>query len=113
MTKQKLEFEGDMRQFVPPSQLWTEFQGDLEFDYDHDVYWPALNKICQEKKAAAKARWEKAGGIIGESEAYLRGGNIPSIGQGSLKTTAETVEVTPEKPSEITPADIKQEAVAA
>ena len=68
-----------MRQYVPPEQLWTEFQGDLEFEYDHETYWPMLLKLCEERRSEQWQRWVKAGKQIGESEAYLRGGNTPSV----------------------------------
>ena len=68
-----------MRQFVPPEQLWTEFQGDLNFEYDHEVYWPALINMCEEKHSELRARWIKAGKNYGESETYLRGGDTLSI----------------------------------
>lgn len=86
MTKEKLKFNDDMRQYVPPEQLWNEFHGDLEFDYDHDVYWPALTQRCAEIRAAQKERWIKGGKVYGESEAYLKGADVPSVGQASLKT---------------------------
>lgn len=44
VTKSKLKFNEDTRQHVPPQQLWKEFSGDLDFEYDHDVYWPAFNQ---------------------------------------------------------------------
>jgi hypothetical protein len=74
-----LKFNDNMRQFVPPEQLWTEFQGDLDFEYDHEVYWPALIKMCEEKHAELKARWIRAGKNYGESEVYLKGGDTLSI----------------------------------
>lgn len=68
-----------MRLHVPPEQLWTEFQGDLKFEYDHEAYWPALVKMCEEKHAELKARWIRAGKNYGENETYLKGGDGPSI----------------------------------
>ncbi|KAH8599886.1 CRAL-TRIO domain-containing protein [Bisporella sp. PMI_857] len=85
LTREKLKFNGDMRQHVPPQQLWTEFQGDLEFDYDHETYWPALLKICEEKRAKAKERWMKGGKQYGESEFYIKGGDLLSIGGGQVE----------------------------
>jgi hypothetical protein len=104
LTREKLKFNDNMRQYVPPEQLWTEFQGDLNFDYDHEVYWPALIKMCEAKHAELKARWVAAGKNYGESEIYLRGGDAPSV-EGSSPDEAisepkakeeENVESTPE-----------------
>lgn len=76
MTREKLKFGGDMRPHVPPEQLWNEFQGDLAFEYDHETYWPAFIKICKERYEQKYERWVKAGKLIGESEFYLKGGDV-------------------------------------
>ncbi|KAL9009510.1 MAG: hypothetical protein Q9173_005466 [Seirophora scorigena] len=73
-TREKLKFDQDLRQFVPPSQLLKTYGGDVNFVYDHDVYWPALNEFAAKKRAMMMERWIKAGKKIGESEYYLRGG---------------------------------------
>lgn len=62
-----------MSQYVPKECLWTEFGGDLDFEYDHSVYWPAFNKLAGEKRAARQQRWEAGGKHIGEKEDYLNG----------------------------------------
>ncbi|KAI4168410.1 MAG: hypothetical protein LQ343_006419 [Gyalolechia ehrenbergii] len=73
-TREKLKFDQDLRQFVPPSQLLKTHGGDVNFVYDHDVYWPALNELAAKKRAMMMERWEQAGKKVGESEYYLRGG---------------------------------------
>ncbi|KAL8995520.1 MAG: hypothetical protein Q9188_006788 [Gyalolechia gomerana] len=73
-TREKLKFDQDLRQFVPPSQLLKTHGGDVNFVYDHDVYWPALNELAAKKRAMMMERWEQAGKKIGESEYYLRAG---------------------------------------
>jgi hypothetical protein len=82
-TREKLHFNEDVALYVPREQLWTELGGDVEFEYDHFVYWPTLNALCQERCNERKSRWEKAGKHIGESEIYLRGGDVPSVGQAA------------------------------
>ena len=79
LTRQKLKFNDDMRQHVPPQQLWNEFHGDLEFEYDHNIYWPALVKLCHEKQAEHYERWVKSGKQYGESELFIKGRDVPSI----------------------------------
>ena len=65
---------------MPAEQLWSaDWNGDLDFDYDHAVYWPALNDMCRNKREARLARWVAAGSIIGESEDYLAGGTDESV----------------------------------
>ena len=81
VTKQKIKFNEDLRNHVPPGQLQKKFGGDVEFDYDHDKYWPALVTLAKKRRAEMKQRWEKAGKQIGESENYMRGGSEKSVGQ--------------------------------
>ncbi|KAL8736555.1 MAG: hypothetical protein Q9181_002383 [Wetmoreana brouardii] len=78
-TREKLKFDQDLRQFVPPSQLLTTYGGDVNFVYDHEVYWPALNELAAKKRAMMMERWVKAGKKVGESEHYLRGGQEGAV----------------------------------
>ena len=68
-----------MTNFVPPEQLLKHFGGEVEFEYEHDVYWPALHELAGRRRRDYVARWEKAGKLIGEREGYLRGGDMESI----------------------------------
>jgi hypothetical protein len=78
VTVQKLKFNEDLRKHVPPAQLLKSVGGDVEFEYDHASYWPALTKLTQRHQKAYRDRWAKAGKKIGESELYLRGGTDKS-----------------------------------
>ena len=73
-TREKLKFNEDMRQHVPPSQLIKSYQGDVEFQYDHSIYWPSLNKLADQKTKLMEENWIKGGKRVGEYEAYLKGG---------------------------------------
>ena len=80
VTREKLKFNEDMKQYVPPEQLWSaDWGGDMDFEYDHAVYWPALNDLCRERREEKLARWTAAGEEIGESEVYLAGGTDVSV----------------------------------
>ena len=80
ITREKLKFNEDMKQYVPPSQLWSaDWGGDMDFEYDHSVYWPALNDLCRQRREERMRRWEVGGKEIGESEEYLRGGADVSV----------------------------------
>lgn len=79
LTKEKIKFNEDMGLHVPKDQLLKYCGGNVEFEYDHDVYWPTLNKICEVNRNNIKARFEKAGKRIGEHEEYLRGGSALSL----------------------------------
>jgi hypothetical protein len=78
-TKTKLKFNEPMTNYVPPEQLLTAFGGKVEFEYDHDVYWPALDALCAKKRKEYVARWDKAGKQLGEHEFYLKGGPEKSL----------------------------------
>lgn len=53
--------------------------GDVAFEYDHATYWPALNKLAEQRRKAYRERWIQAGKRIGEHEDYLKGGTAPSL----------------------------------
>lgn len=89
VTRDKMKFNEDLRNWVPPEQLQKSSGGDLDFEYDHAAYWPALTKECQKRQAAYKARWVAAGKRTGEYEEYLRGGR-----QKSISATLDEVERT-------------------
>jgi hypothetical protein len=81
VTREKMKFNPDMRQYVPPSRLWNAHDGDLNFEYEHAAYWPALEAETKRRREAFRERWERAGKRIGEYEEYLRGGAHPSLAQ--------------------------------
>lgn len=91
VTKEKLKFNESMKAYVPAEQLWKEFSdGELEFEYDHSSYWPALIKLTDEKKAEQKRRWVLGGSVIGESEMYLRGAEAKGV-NGVVEDAADLV----------------------
>ncbi|KAI1498489.1 cral trio domain-containing protein [Biscogniauxia marginata] len=100
LTKEKLKFNEDMTQYVPKEQLWTEFGGgELQFEYDHSVYWPALHKLSSERRAEWTRRWEAGGKQIGETEDYLKG-HVPHGVSHSQPPMAATRDETAAKDSE-------------
>ncbi|RAH44877.1 CRAL/TRIO domain protein [Aspergillus brunneoviolaceus CBS 621.78] len=80
-TRQKLKFNEDLRQHVPPEQLMKSMGGDVEFRYDHATYWPTLNQLADQRRAAYTERWIQGGKRIGEFENYLKTGTSPSLAQ--------------------------------
>jgi hypothetical protein len=78
----------------------TAAGGEVDFKYDHSIYWPALDKMAAERRQQRRERWEKAGKLTGESEIYLWGGEESSVGA----QTEQTVEATGEKVNEETKA---------
>jgi len=79
VTKDKLRFirdDAEARDLVDPSQLIEEqFHGDLNFIYDHEQYFDALERLCAERRAAQFERFERlCGSKIGSSEFIIKGG---------------------------------------
>ncbi|KAG5985527.1 hypothetical protein E4U43_006023 [Claviceps pusilla] len=102
-----------MKQFVPSEQLWSaDWNGDMDFEYDHSVYWPALNEMCRMKRERRMARWIAAGCHIGESEDYLAGGTDVSVSGFVLSSDPVPVAVPAEGDDDAAEVEIVQEKLA-
>lgn len=97
VTKTKMRYNEPLTDHIPGTQLMKAAGGECEFEYVHDVYWPALNALADKRRQEKKERWEKAGKHVGESEIYLWGGEEASIGPGSTKEPEEKNEVDEKK----------------
>ncbi|KAJ5946811.1 hypothetical protein N7454_003650 [Penicillium verhagenii] len=82
-TREKIKYNEDLRKHVPAQQLLKSVGGDVEFEYDHSIYWPALSKLSEQHREAKRARWIQGGKVVGEFENYLKGENIPSASQAT------------------------------
>ena len=82
VTREKLKFDQNLREFVPPDHLLKAYGGDADFIYDHDVYWPALVALTARKREEQTQRWIRGGKKVGELEAYLKGGVEKGLGGG-------------------------------
>lgn len=71
-TREKLKFNENLKEYVPPSQLYSLFGGDCEFEYDHQIFWPAYLSLAKERRDKYFSNWKVAGGGIGQSEWDLR-----------------------------------------
>jgi hypothetical protein len=49
LTREKLKFNEDMASHVPREQLLKANGGDVEFEYDHDIYWPTFINLSAEE----------------------------------------------------------------
>jgi len=91
VTSTKIKRNEPLVDHVPAAQLMKVSGGEVDFKYDHEVYWPALEKLTSERRQQRRKRWEKAGKHLGESEIYLWGGE-----EGSVAGQKEEVEVSGE-----------------
>ncbi|KAK6458655.1 lipid biosynthesis and multidrug resistance [Scheffersomyces xylosifermentans] len=81
-TRSKTIYDQPFENFVPKEQLDKEFNGLLDFEYIHDIYWPEMNQLAEKKHAVYMSNFRKLGGEIGLSEYHLR-----------MDVTAKTVSV--------------------
>jgi hypothetical protein len=58
--------------------------GSVQFEYDHEKYWPALMEICKTRREEQMARWKALGGRVGLDEWSIKGG--PTIYQPAVTT---------------------------
>lgn len=86
VTKSKIKYNEPLVDHVPAAQLMTAAGGEVDFKYDHSIYWPALAKMAAERKQQRQERWDKAGKLIGESEIYLWGGEEGTVGTPGKET---------------------------
>jgi hypothetical protein len=107
VTKTKLRYNEPLTDHIPPSQLMKNAGGEVDFAYDHSVYWPALEALASQRRKEHRERWEAAGKVIGESEIYMWGGDEKSIGGGESSNGA----VAPEAPAQM-PAQTETDTVA-
>ncbi|KAL6721764.1 Phosphatidylinositol transfer protein (PITP) [Lecanora helva] len=82
LTREKMVFDTDLRKLVPPEQLLRAWGGECEFVYEHEVYWPRLNGMVEERRRGMRERWERAGKRVGESEGYLKGVGEAVVDEG-------------------------------
>lgn len=73
LTRQKLVYDEPFQNYVPLEQLDKDFGGKLNFDYNHEKYWPEMLRISTEKKQLYMKRFEEFGAVVGLSEFDLRG----------------------------------------
>ena len=80
----------------------VEWGGDVTIPYEHETYWPALIKLCADRRETQMQRWRELGATVGLSEWDIR--------QFAQETTSAPVtekEITP------APAPVAETLVAA
>ncbi|MCP8719630.1 MAG: SEC14 family lipid-binding protein [Asgard group archaeon] len=71
-TRLKTIYDQPFENFVPKEQLDKEFNGMLDFEYIHEVYWPKMNEIAEKKRETYMKNFKKLDSKIGLSEYDLR-----------------------------------------
>lgn len=73
LTREKLVFDANFADFVHKEQLDKDFDGVVDFDYNHEVYYPKLVEMSHQRRTKYMERFSKFGGVVGLSEVDLRG----------------------------------------
>ncbi|KAH9814015.1 CRAL-TRIO domain-containing protein [Melampsora americana] len=88
-TAEKIKFNPDVTELVPVEQLEKScFGGQLEFEYDHETYFPLLIELTAQRRKQMLARYHRIGpNSIGLSEYELRGGKSESSAEDDNSST--------------------------
>src|SRR5271154_371123 len=86
-TREKLKFNENLREYVPPEQLYELFGGECVFEYEHQVFWPAYLKLTNERREKYIAKFKEMGGEIGLSEWDVRAPEVQGNGEEVAKTS--------------------------
>lgn len=49
--------------------------GSVDFEYEHEKYWPALVSMCDKRREEQMEKWKQLGGIVGLKEWDVKGGS--------------------------------------
>lgn len=71
-TRLKTIYDQPFENFVPKEQLDKEFNGNLDFEYIHDVYWKEMNAMAERKRENYVKNFHRLGAKVGLSEYDLR-----------------------------------------
>ncbi|ODV90852.1 hypothetical protein CANCADRAFT_112033 [Tortispora caseinolytica NRRL Y-17796] len=89
LTREKLVFSEPLRNYVDPKLLDRNFGGDLDFEYVHEKYWPALLEMAKKKREQYLQRWKALGSVIGTSEYILRSNTPIKESSDELNTVSD------------------------
>lgn len=73
LTREKLVFDAEFIKFVHAEQLDKDFDGVVDFEYNHEIYYPALVEMTKQRRTHYMERYHKFGAVVGLSEVDLRG----------------------------------------
>lgn len=76
LTREKLVYSEPFPNYVPKEQLDKDFGGEVDFEYDHAKYWPALAEMARSRRKIYKQNFLLLGSKVGLSESDLRNENL-------------------------------------
>ena len=77
VTRDKMRFNPKAIQdgLFTSENVWTEFGGDVTFEYDHAKYWTNFIEITTKRRQEMMERWRALGGHIGLREWDIKNGD--------------------------------------
>ncbi|KAG9000428.1 hypothetical protein FRB94_005441 [Tulasnella sp. JGI-2019a] len=70
VTREKIKFNPEVVKdgLFDADQVTTQWGGEAEIPYEHEVYWPAIIKMCGDRHQKQLEKWRALGGTVGLSE---------------------------------------------
>ncbi|EJD06551.1 CRAL/TRIO domain-containing protein [Fomitiporia mediterranea MF3/22] len=109
LTRNKVKFNPcvfDDGYFTRDQVMKQWWDGEREFEYVHEKYWPVLVEMCEERRKKQFQRWRKLGAKVGISEWDMKTGWSPSSQPEQVPVSEKTVEA-PTVDVEPTPAVVQ------
>jgi len=66
--------------------------GNVDFEYEHEKYWPALMELCKSRHEEQMARWKTLGAKVGIEEWYIKGGTPTPVAVSEAEKAEATIE---------------------
>jgi len=99
VTRNKVKFNPNIFDdgYMTRDQVMKDWwDGEREFEWDHSKYWPALTKMCEERRNAQMERWRELGATIGLSEREMKSAGS----EGAAHKHTEPVQVDEKQPTQ-------------
>ncbi|KAG8906793.1 hypothetical protein FRB99_006060 [Tulasnella sp. 403] len=105
VTREKIRFNPKVvdEGLFEATQVTTSWGGQIEIPYEHEIFWPALNKLAGERRERQFQTWKSLGGTVGLSEWDIRQEPIDEK-SGAIdaeEKATEGVTETPAQPVEV------------
>jgi hypothetical protein len=100
ITREKVKFNPNVLDdgLVDADMLMStsSWGGNVDFEYEHEKYWPALMELCKSRREEQMARWKALGAKVGIDEWSIKGGTpAPVVSEAkSVEAPVEQVVVT-------------------
>ncbi|KZS92683.1 CRAL/TRIO domain-containing protein [Sistotremastrum niveocremeum HHB9708] len=98
ITRPKIKFNPNVIQegLLTADNLMTQWWGgEHDFEWDHQKYWPALMKMCYDRRKGQMERWKQLGGRVGISEWDMKQSTSAAVDEETVDETPATDEVAP------------------